>query len=119
MDTIQLVDDQLIHLETNSLLNQLIEIIEKQENSSEDKIDKEQNQFIMDDASEVKKEEETILLNIENKTVKRKRRRSQKCPFMLKRRKRKQSKDQIQWWIDKYSIQPISILLHRVKIPIE
>jgi hypothetical protein len=47
------------------LSNQLIEIIEKQENSSDNKIDKEQNQFIID-ASEVK--EETILLTIENKT---------------------------------------------------
>jgi hypothetical protein len=78
----------------NSLLNQLIEIIEEQENLSENKSDKEQYELIVD--SSENKQEETILSTIENKTIKRKRCRSKKCPFTSKRRKRKQSNHQIQ-----------------------
>jgi hypothetical protein len=133
MDSIQSIEDELIHPEAQSLLDQLIQIIEQQENSSETKIDKEENQLI-NDSSETKidkeenqlindssegKEEETIVLTIESKTVKRKRRQSQICPFVSKRRKRRQSKDQFQWWINKYSIQPISIFLDRVDVPID
>ncbi len=117
MDSIQSIEDELIHPEAQSLLDQLIQIIEQQENSSETKIDKEENQLIND--SSEGKEEETIVLTIESKTVKRKRRQSQICPFVSKRRKRRQSKDQFQWWINKYSIQPISIFLDRVDVPID
>lgn len=117
IDSIQSTDNnEHIYLETNSLLNQLIEIIEEQENLSENKSDKEQYELIAD--SSENKQEETILSTIENKTIKRKRCRSKKCPFTSKRRKRKQSNHQIQWWINKYSIEPISILLHRVDLPI-
>jgi hypothetical protein len=124
-DSIQSIDDEFILLETQSLLNQLIEIIEQQENSLKTKIDKEQNQLINvlskeeDNDDDEKEENESVLLNIENKTVKRKRRQTAKCPFMSKRRKHKQSKDQLQFWVDKYSIQPVTIFLDRVVVPID
>lgn len=105
LDTAQLIDDEQIHLEIDSLLKQLIQIIE-------------QNEFILTDSMK-NQEEQTILNTIEKKTMKRKRRRSQKCLFTVKRRKHKLSNHQIQSWIRKYSIEPISILLDRVNIPLD
>ncbi len=99
------------------MLNQLIEIIEEQQiNSSGNQIGNKQNQLITN--SSESKQEEIILSTTLNKNIKRKRRRSQKCLFTSKRQKRKQSNDQSQSWIQKYSIKPISILLHRVSLPI-
>jgi hypothetical protein len=105
MDLIQSIDDENLHLEINSLLNQLIKIIE------------EQNESIAN--SSENQQEETILSTTENKNLKRKRRRSQRCLFTSKRRRRRQSNDQTQWWIKKYSIRPISILLDRVNVSID
>jgi hypothetical protein len=117
IDSIQSKDNnEHIYMETKNLLNQIIEIIEEQENLFENKNDEEEYQLITDLSEN--KQEETILLTIENKNIKRKRSRSKKCPFTSKRRKRKQLNHQIQWWINKYSIEPISILLHRVDLPI-
>jgi len=122
-DLIQSIDNQQIDLETNSVMEQLIEIIQQQEqeNFLENNIDKEQNQLTRD--SSENKQQQINLSTIENKSLKRKRRRSQRSFFTLKRRKPKQSKsisnDQIQFWINKYSIEPISILLHRANLPID
>lgn len=124
-DLIQSIDNQQIYLDTNSVVEQLIEIIQQQqqqqENFLENNIDKEQNQLTRD--SSENKQQEINLSTIENKSLKRKRRRSQRSFFTLKRRKPKQSKsisnDQIQFWINKYSIEPISILLHRANLPID
>jgi hypothetical protein len=117
IDSIQSKDNnEHIYMETKNLLNQIIEIIEEQENLFENKNDEEEYQLITDLSEN--KQEETILSMIENKNIKRKRSRSKKCPFTSKRRKRKQLNHQIQWWINKYSIEPISILLHRVDLPI-
>lgn len=82
-------------------------------------------QNIKSDAFESKDEEEeddntNILTRIENKNLKRKRRRkSEKFSYRFKRRKRKQSIDQIQFWLNKYSIQPVSVDLQRISLPIE
>jgi len=120
-DLIQSIDNQQIYLDTNSVVEQLIEIIQQQENFLENNIDNEQNQLTRD--SSENKQQEITLSTIENKSLKRKRRRSQRSFFTLKRRKPKQSKsisnDQIQFWINKYSIEPISILLHRANLPID
>ncbi|CAF3879870.1 unnamed protein product [Rotaria sordida] len=121
VNSIKSMDNELSHLETNSSIDQQIEIRQNQQQDAllKNHIDKQDNQFIKD--SSENKQEKLSLSMIEKKILKKKRRRSQKSILTSKRRTQKQSKsmknNEIQWWINKYSIEPISIYLHRVNKP--
>jgi hypothetical protein len=109
MDLIEPADDEQIHLETNSEMDQQVELEQQQENLSEN-----QNELIID-LSIINNE--TTLSPIENKNIKRKRRRLRRFHLTVRKRNQKRSKTSIQWWINKYSIEPISIILHRINLP--
>ncbi|CAF1546136.1 unnamed protein product [Rotaria sordida] len=118
------IDNQLNHIETNSSIDQHIEIREEKEEQEQDTllinhIDKQDNQFIKDLSEN--KQDKLILSMIKKNILKKKRRRSNKLTLRSKRRKEKEFKsminNDIQYWIKKYSIEPISIYLNRVNKP--
>ncbi|CAF1046425.1 unnamed protein product [Adineta steineri] len=126
-DVIESVDNEQTLLQNNSVMDQQKEIIQEQEQEQqpqhedfpeETDVNKEQNEVIIDSSENI--QEQTIPTTIENKDLKRKRRRSQRSFLTMKRRKQKSSKsmsnEKFQWWIQKYSIEPISIVLDRTYI---
>lgn len=114
--TEKIIEDKVLSNENNveieCLLNELIIKIEQNLNS--DKFENKQT------IEEEEKEEENKAIPVINKknSFKRKRRRhSDKFSYRLKRRKRKQSIDKIQFWLNKYSIKPVSVCLQRISLP--
>ncbi|CAF3973828.1 unnamed protein product [Adineta steineri] len=128
-DVIESVDNEQTLLQNNSVMDQQKEIIQEQEQEQEQQpqhedfpeetdVNKEQNEIIIDSSENI--QEQTIPTTIENISLKRKRRRSQRSFLTMKRRKQKSSQpmsnEKLQWWIKKYSIEPISIVLDRIYI---